>query len=112
MSVQNIEEIYRLIKEIGKDEATSQRILSKRLGFSLGKVNYLIKALTKKGLVKLERFKKNPNKLSYRYILTPKGIREKYRITKLFLKKKLEEYERLQKEIEELEKELKVIKDG
>lgn len=107
MAVQtNIEEIYKIIKEIEKDTAISQRDLSKRLGYSLGKVNYLIKALVEKGLIKLERFKNNPNKLAYRYILTPKGIKEKYRITKAFLQKKLEEYERLQREIEELKKEI------
>ena len=108
---ENIEEIYRLIKEIEKNEFLSQRVLSRRLGYSLGKVNYLIKALVEKGLIKLERFKNSPNKLAYRYILTPKGIKEKYKITRAFLKRKLEEYERLQREIEELKREAKILEE-
>ncbi len=85
----------------------SQRKLSKKLNISLGMINYLIKELTKKGLVKVENFKKSKNKLSYRYLLTPKGVEEKLKLTYYFLKRKMEEYERLQREIEDLKKELK-----
>ncbi|MDK2922245.1 MAG: hypothetical protein PWR24_1802 [Desulfonauticus sp.] len=102
----NLEEIYKIIKEIEKDSNVSQRDLARRLGYSLGKINYLLKALAEKGIIKFERFKKSPNKWAYRYLLTPKGIREKYKITKRFLQIKLDEYERLKREIEELEREV------
>ena len=69
------------------------------LGFSLGKLNYCLKALQSKGFVKIENFKKNPNKLNYFYVLTPKGISEKTKLTINFMKRKMKEYEELKKEI-------------
>ena len=72
--------------------------MAKELGMSLGKLNYCINALVKKGLVKIENFKKNPNKLSYRYLLTSKGIALKLNLTISFMKKKMNEYDELKNE--------------
>ena len=74
---------------------------------SLGKANYCLKALMDKGLVKLENFRRNPNKREYAYLLTPAGLEEKSRITLAFLKRKLAEYEALESEIEQLRGDLK-----
>ncbi len=97
---------YKVLKTFEEEPEISQRKLSKKFNISLGMMNYLVKELVKKGLVKMERFRKNPNKKVYRYILTPKGMEEKARLTYHFLKRKMEEYERLQREIEELKKEV------
>ena len=96
-----IEDKYYLLKELEKEEAQSQRSLSRQLGFSLGKINFLIKALVGKGIVKIENFSHNKNKLQYRYIVTPEGIQERARITKAFIQRKEKEYEKIYKELEE-----------
>ena len=83
----------------------SQRDLAKALGISLGKTNYCIKALLEKGLIKMQNFRNNQNKLGYAYLLTPVGVDEKARITLRFLKFKVQEYERLRIEIDELYRE-------
>ena len=72
-----LENNYKVLKEIQNNPNTSQRKLAKEVGFSLGKLNYGLKALQQKGLIKIDNFKKNPNKISYAYILTPKGIKKK-----------------------------------
>lgn len=77
----------------------SQRTLAEKLGFSIGKTNYVLKALIEKGLVKAERFAQNPNKLGYRYVLTPQGIRERIDLTERFIQRKREEYEQLTEEL-------------
>ena len=69
------------------------------LGFSLGKLNYCLKALKNKGLIKIRNFQKNPNKINYLYVLTPKGISEKTRLTINFMERKFNEYEELKKEL-------------
>ena len=74
------------------------------MGFSLGKLNYCLKALQEKGLIKINNFKNNPDKKSYLYILTPDGIKEKTILTLNFMKRKMAEYDELKMEIEELEK--------
>ena len=74
--------------------------MAKDLNLSLGKVNYCLKALKEKGLIKIKNFQKNPNKISYIYILTPKGLREKTKLTMNFMKRKIKEYEALKKELE------------
>ena len=89
-----------LRKIITKPKAT-QRELAHELGFSLGKLNYCLKALKSKGLVKMSNFKKNPNKISYIYVLTPKGIAEKTKLTVNFMRRKIKEYDELKKELEE-----------
>ena len=84
----------------------TQRELSLSLGISLGKVNFLIKALVHKGFIKANNFKNSNNKAAYLYLLTPRGLEEKTRITYHFLIKKIQEYERLKEEIRSLEREI------
>ncbi|OUU53647.1 MAG: MarR family EPS-associated transcriptional regulator [Pelagibacteraceae bacterium TMED65] len=92
---------FELLRKIQKNPESSQRQLAEDLGFSLGKLNYCLKALQEKGLVKLENFKKNPKKLNYFYVLTPEGIAEKSKLTINFMKRKMKEYDELKKELEE-----------
>ena len=91
---------FDVLRKIQKKPKASQRELANDLGFSLGKLNYCIKSLQEKGLVKIENFKKNPNKTNYIYILTPKGIAEKTKLTINFMKRKMKEYDELKKELE------------
>jgi EPS-associated MarR family transcriptional regulator len=79
-----------------------QKSLAEELGCSVGKVNYIVKALVEKGFVKAERFAKSDNKRGYKYLLTRKGIAEKVRLTKLYIEIKRKEYEELQRELEAL----------
>ena len=97
---------YKTLKELSTDGTLSQRDLSKRIGLSLGSVNYIIKELVKKGYIKTQRFKNSNNKAAYVYAVTPKGISARVKQTQYFLRVKIEEYERLKKEIDELKKEL------
>src|SRR3972149_4517356 len=101
------EESLHIIREINRSPEMTQRELSSRLGISLGKVNFLINALIRKGFVKVENFKKSSNKISYLYKLAPGGIEEKSRMTYLFLKRKMREYERLELEIRQLREEVR-----
>ena len=103
----NGDEILRLLREIKKSPELTQRELSTKLGISLGKVNFLLNALIRKGFVKAHNFKNSHNKKAYLYILTPHGLEEKAKVTYRFLKRKLEEYERLESEIKQLEQEVK-----
>ena len=84
----------------------TQRELASSLGISLGAANFCLKALVDKGWVKIDNFKKNPSKLGYLYLVTPKGIAAKTKLTMQFLKRKLIEYDELKTEIETPEKEL------
>ena len=88
-----------VLRKIQKKPDSSQRQLAKELDFSLGKLNYCLKALQSKGFVKMKNFSKNPNKLNYFYILTPKGLAEKTKLTLNFMKRKMKEYDELKKEI-------------
>jgi EPS-associated MarR family transcriptional regulator len=88
----------------------TQRDMAQQAGVSLGQVNYVMQALREKGLVKLDNFSKNPNKLQYVYLLTPQGMLEKAHLTLYFLQKKRSEFEALKQEIADLEKQ--VPKDG
>lgn len=97
---------FRVLRLIEQNPELNQRDLAKELGVSLGKTNYVLKALISKGMVKLENFNKSPNKLSYAYLLTPTGIAEKSQLTVTFLKRKTKEYEQLKAEIENLQKEI------
>ena len=90
-----------LLRQIKKKPSSSQRELAEELGFSLGKLNYCLKALKKKGFLKIKNFSKNPNKINYLYVLTPKGMAEKAKLTINFMKRKMEEYDELKKEAEE-----------
>ena len=96
-----LENNYKVLKEIQNNPNTSQREMAKSLGFSLGKLNYCIQALKKKGLVKINNFKKNPKKMNYAYILTPKGIKQKTKLTINFMVRKMTEYDELKKELKE-----------
>jgi len=109
MESHNIEPSYKILKIIDENPEYTQRRIARELGYSLGKVNYIIAALVDKGFVKLHRFIQSKNKLGYRYILTPKGIKEKYRITKDFLKRKMKEYDLLKREIQEAERMIKTL---
>ena len=90
---------FELLRKIDKNPRISQRKLAGELGFSLGKINYCLKTLKQKGLIKAENFKKNKNKINYLYILTPKGISQKTKLTVNFMKRKIKEYEELKEEI-------------
>lgn len=90
---------YRLLKLLELHPAASQRELARAVGVSLGKVNYCLKALAEKGLVKAENFRNNANKLGYLYVLTPQGIAERMRLTVEFLRTKEREVEELRAEI-------------
>ena len=91
---------FAVLRKIKKNPESTQRELAKDLGFSLGKLNYCLKALKDKGLIKINNFSKNPNKINYIYILTPKGISEKTKLTVNFMKRKMQEYEELKSEID------------
>ena len=81
------EDQFEVLRKLLKNPESSQRQLAEQLGFSLGKLNYCLRALKDKGLIKLSNFKKNPNKLNYFYVLTPKGISEKQTDSKFYEKK-------------------------
>ena len=95
------EDQFKVLRKINKNPKITQREMAKDLGFSLGKLNYCLKALKIKGYIKIDNFKNNPNKINYLYILTPKGISEKTKLTINFMKRKLQEYEDLEKEIKD-----------
>ena len=97
--MKNNQDFLNLLRKIKKNPKFSQRELAGELGFSLGKLNYCLKALKSKGLIKIENFKKNPDKLGYIYVLTPKGIAEKTKLTINFMKRKMSEYDELKKEL-------------
>lgn len=80
----------------------NQRSLASQLGFSIGKTNYVLKALMAKGLIKAERFACSDNKLAYRYVLTPSGVQERIRLTETFIQRKKQEYEQLTAELAQL----------
>ena len=98
-----------LLRKLESNPEYTQRELSKEMGVSLGKINYCMKKLTEKGLIKLINFTHNPNKMGYVYLLTPSGIEEKSRLTFSFLKRKIVEYEVLKKEINALKLESEEI---
>ena len=95
---------YKILKNIEINPSLTQRQLAKELDVSLGKVNYVIRSLLDIGWVKIDNFRKSDNKIGYLYLLTPEGITQKTIITQQFLKRKIEEYDNLKKEIEELQK--------
>ena len=97
---------YKLFKLIEQQPDISQRELAKEMGISVGKTNYCLKALIDKGWLKARNFKNSNNKIAYAYVFTPKGLREKAKITARFLKRKVREYEILKSEIEQLRQEV------
>lgn len=100
------EQQLKVMRLLENNPEMTQRELASSLGISLGAANFCLKALVDKGWVKIDNFRKNPSKLGYLYLVTPKGIAAKTKLTMRFLKRKLVEYEELKTEIEALEKEL------
>ena len=92
-------DFLEVLRNINKNPSKTQRELAKDLGFSLGKFNYILNALKKKGLIKFKNFKKYPRKLNYIYYLTPKGFAEKTKLTIRYLNRISKEYESLKAEI-------------
>jgi EPS-associated MarR family transcriptional regulator len=101
--MENNQDYFNLLRKIDKKAGTSQRKLAVELGFSLGKLNYCLRALKDKGLIKIRNFEKNPNKINYAYYLTPRGISHKTKLTINFMKRKLREYDELKKEIKNVD---------
>ena len=90
---------FEVLRKVKKNPNSNQRELAKDLGFSLGKLNYCLRELKAKGLIKIANFKKNPKKLNYIYVLTPKGIAEKTKLTIKFMNRKMKEYDELHSEL-------------
>ena len=90
---------FNLLRKINSDPNSSQRDLANELGFSLGKLNYCLKALRHKGWIKIKNFTKSEKKLNYMYLVTPKGISYKTKMAYFFMKQKIKEYEDLKKEV-------------
>tara|TARA_B100001559_G_C16309744_1_gene533639 strand:+ start:481 stop:828 length:348 start_codon:yes stop_codon:yes gene_type:complete len=91
---------FNVLRKIQKKPDSSQRELAEDLGFSLGKLNYCLKALQNKGLVKIKNFQQKKNKIKYmQYVITPKGIAERTKLTINFMRRKMKEYDELKKEL-------------
>ena len=97
--MKNSQDHFNVLRKIKNKPQSTQRELANELGFSLGKLNYCLNALKVKGLIKIRNFEKNPNKINYIYVLTPKGIAAKTKLTLNFMKQKMKEYDELEKEI-------------
>ena len=95
----NKSDYLNILRQIKYSSKLTQRELATKLGFSLGKLNYCLKELQKKGLIKISNFEKNQNKLRYLYILTPKGMTQKTKLTIKFMKLKMKEYDQLKKDL-------------
>ena len=104
-----INNLFQILKILEKDSNFTQRKLSNTLGISLGKINYCMKKLINKGFIKVNNFKNHKNKIQYSYLLTPKGIEEKGRLTLEFIKIKTQEYDELRKEIDLLKEEANTL---
>ena len=102
--MKNNNDYFEVLRKVKKSPNSNQRELAKDLGFSLGKLNYCLRELKAKGLIKISNFKKNPKKLNYIYVLTPKGIAEKTKLTIRFMKRKIAEYDELKKELKDKNK--------
>ena len=109
MSYQLYEINYRILKLLSAQPNLSQRALADRLGISLGRTNYLLSELIEEGVIRMKRLQSAPQKISYAYLLTPRGLKEKARITARFLKQKKEEYKQLKTQIKEITEELENI---
>jgi EPS-associated MarR family transcriptional regulator len=101
---------YKLLKELEQNPESTQRTLAGKLDVSLGKVNYVLSGLIKKGVVKAQKLKNDPRNIRWNYLLTTKGIQEKVRITKNYLDTRLKEFDEIQREIIELKKEVVEVK--
>lgn len=102
MKKQKTIDSFELLRKIHKNPLSSQREMAQDLGFSLGKLNYCLRELQKKGLVKINNFQKKKNKVSFiQYVITPKGISERLKLTINFMKRKMQEYDELKNELKE-----------
>jgi EPS-associated MarR family transcriptional regulator len=99
---------YKILKTIEESPSISQREMAESLGLSVGKINYCVRALIEKGWIKANNFKNSNNKIAYAYLLTPQGVASRTHLAKSFLERKIQEYERLHAEIEELKEDLGV----
>jgi len=99
---------FRVLHLLEEEPTLTQRELAQKLGISLGGANYCLKALIEIGHIKVANFSKNPNKSVYLYLLTPKGIAEKAKLTAGFLKRKMTEYQALKKEIEAIQSKVRI----
>lgn len=106
MPIKTTEIHLKLLRQLEENPALTQRELSRELGVSLGKTNYCLKALIEKGWIKATNFKNSNNKSAYAYMLTPVGLTKKAKITQQFLQRKIEEYEHLKHEIEQMQTDL------
>jgi MarR family transcriptional regulator, temperature-dependent positive regulator of motility len=97
--MRNNDDQLNILRKLGNNPSINQRQLAGEVGVSLGKLNYCLQSLKQKGLIKIKNFKRNKNKLKYLYVLTPHGISTKTKLTLIFMKKKLKEYDELQAEI-------------
>ena len=108
MDDKNNSDFLETLRKINNEPRTSQRKLAEELGFSLGKLNYVLTALKEKGFVKIKNFQNQKNKIKYiQYVITPKGVSERTKLTINFMKRKMKEYEELKKELNENKNELK-----
>ena len=101
------EDQFAVLRKIKNKPKSTQRELAKDLGFSLGKLNYCLNELKKKGLIKFNNFKNNKNKMNYMYILTPKGVAQKTKLLISFMHRKMREYDEFKKELDTLQKKIK-----
>lgn len=99
----NDDTLFWTLKVLHKNPGVTQRTLAKEVGINVSSINFCLKALVEKGWIKMGNFSKNPDKLSYAYLLTPTGVAEKAVLTRRFLRRKMVEYEKLREEIEALQ---------
>ena len=100
MKNNKIEDSFQILRRLYKNPDSSQRDLAKKIGLSLGKLNYCLKALKEKGFVKIKKFKKTSNKIGHiKYVLTPQGISLRTKLTINFMKRKMKEYDELRTEL-------------
>jgi len=97
---------YKILRELEKNPDSTQRTLAGKLDVSLGKINYVLTGLIKKGIIKAQKLKNDPQNIRWNYLLTPQGIQEKVQITKNYLENRLNEFDKIQREIDELKREM------
>jgi len=98
-NMSKIQDEFEILRKIHSDKRPTQRKLSTQLGFSLGKLNYCLQKLKEHGLIRIKRFNDSKNKISYMYALTPRGMRERTKLTINYMKQKMKEYDELKKEL-------------
>jgi EPS-associated MarR family transcriptional regulator len=109
LSEENVVQVLRILT---RNPELTQRQLAQKLGVSLGKTHYILSSLIDVGLVKIDNFRRSDNKLGYAYLLTPRGVVEKARVTKSFLARKRREFRELEQQIADLTEEVESVKPG